>query len=133
MRRMVIVDDFDHTQIADTTQFIGVNGKWVQLDLTNARAEILAETLKPWYEAGEQVDAETVRKKSAMPTKSEKNKHRGRDWNKQFRAWADANGRTYSTASGGFYAKNKDVDDYEAYLADLASREEGRNGGTSAA
>lgn len=124
MRRMVVVDDFDHTQLADTTVYIGLNGTWVQLDLTDEHSDDLARLLRPWVEAGETVGEELVHKKtpkSHATAKSTVNQSRGRDWNIGFRVWADENGRSYRTPKGGFYASVRDAGDYDAYLQSLTA------------
>lgn len=116
MKKMVAFDDLDGSE-AEGTYYIGLGGEWREIDLTDFHYEDLQQALVKFWEAAR--PCEPPRKAAAHPAgnPSSGGQGRGRQWHKGFRAWADASGRTYTTASNSYYPKVQDVADYDAYLA----------------
>lgn len=62
MREIVIKvrDDLDHSQQADQTRFIGIDGVWYMADLTELNGKVLDEFLHPYIEHATRLGGQPV-------------------------------------------------------------------------
>lgn len=132
MKRIAVYDDREARKgndvRADETLYLGLNGIWREIDLTDPNAADLRDAIREFWDAGRKVDhvptglAHGMGMPSSRASGVSQGKGSGawadsrRYWD-GFRAWADAQEppRTYMTSSG-FNPKKRDIADFEKHL-----------------
>lgn len=134
MKRMVAYDDTDPGQVADVTRYIGLDGEWREVDLTRDNEAVYFALITQLWKLGRKVSEvpKSARASRTAYESAEPERHPGqgpggwassRKYWDEFRAWCDANGRTYRVKSG-FNAKQGDIDDFEAFRAQAGEADE---------
>lgn len=117
---VVLADDLDNAQgtitAADGTHYIGVDGIWREIDVTDEHWAEYQEATRRFWE---------VARVCPPPGQALTGSYQGypgriRYW-KDFRAWADQRGIRYTSDGGGFYPHRRDVREFDDWL-----RENGR-------
>lgn len=73
-QRVIRIDDLDQESTANQTVTVGLNGRWVELDLTDQHVKELEEILEVYFTAGRKPDragTPVVRTRSNKPNPSQ--------------------------------------------------------------
>lgn len=109
---------------AASTVMLGLDGEWVELDLTAENEASLRATLAAWLEAGRPADAllpdrarpRASEKKDGKKTWRPREWERGKAWGRAIREFADAHGYSYVTPTGKWYYSRELRDAYAAHI-----------------
>lgn len=111
---------------AAATVMLGLDGEWVELDLTAENEAALREALATWLEAGRAVADPLPGKVRLRPGEKDEKKEsrtwrprdweRGRAWGSAVREFADAHGYSYVTPTGKWYYSRALRDAYAAHI-----------------
>lgn len=110
---------------AVATVMLGLDGDWVELDLTAENEGELKAMLAGWLEAGRAVTDPLPGKSRLRPgEKKDKEKRtwrprdweHGRAWGRAVREFADAHGYNYVTPTGKWYYSRELRDAYAAHI-----------------
>lgn len=119
-----IWDDLDFARDGTRTEAfasltIGLNGKWVQLDLAEPNHTLVLGTLEKWMAAGHQPETDPVARPRGMPGRAAGYKipkealQRGKD----MRAFAEAHKIPYVTKTGKYYYSTRLVTEFDKHRA----------------
>jgi hypothetical protein len=105
---------------ATETRYLGIGGRWVELDLTAEHAKALDEAVLPFMEAGHKPDKPPAPDKAGRGLGGRIAEAHGR--NEAKAEWARANGYSVTVRQqGGYYFPAKTERAYEEYLTAVAS------------
>lgn len=105
---------------ATETRYLGVGGRWVELDLTAEHAKALDEFVAPFMEAGHRPEKPPAPGKASGALGGKIAEAHAR--NERKAAWARAEGHSVTIRqAGGYYFPAKTERAWEAHVAGLAS------------
>ena len=114
---VVLADDVDHAQDtitpADGTHYIGVDGVWREIDVTDRHWTEFQDAIRRFWEVARVCPPPGERLSGGY----EGNSGRFRYW-KDFRAWAGQRGIQYTSDNGSFYPHRADVRKFDEWLRD---------------
>ena len=131
MKRIAVYDDREARKgndvRADETLYLGLNGIWREVDLTDDNAAELRELIREFWDAGRKTERVPTGLAHGMGQPAGRSSGAAypegwtarRYWG-EFRRWCDSQDppRTYRTPSG-FSPKKQDVADFDKYIADF--------------
>lgn len=131
VQKFILADDLydskGQTIEADDTVYFWWDGDWYEIDLTRGNQVRMADDIGPYLALarkrrsappGVQPVPDGIKAAKARRRRQPRGGDR-RDWS-GFKAWCQANGRSFTLPGGGFYPRVQDVADYEKWLAGSA-------------
>lgn len=111
---------------ATVTVTVGLDGKWLELDLSAESNELLRQDLARWLRAGREPDEVPAEKKKAKPAWNTRSWEHGREYGKAIRQFAEDNDLPWHTKGGDDKKKiyyNKELrDKYAASIGRLEDK-----------
>jgi hypothetical protein len=116
-----VYDDLDYEEDgtkneAAVTVTIGLNGDWVELDLSEPNHTTLQEVIGRWMRAGHAPDTPVTTPRGRSGSKRKTPEF---EYGKALRAFANEHGIRYRTTTGKYYYSKKLTEAFEKHLADI--------------